>query len=210
MYFRLTACICLSLITSLANASEKAYQLPVTRDGNTTTRVAHYFWAGEYPAPVINVMAGKEGYYTAHAYKSLRELNNPVTCSIKKGLYHPWSKTPNSVINFYTIAPRDEITATKDTTLDSNHIRKGQTIINIIGAGEGYCTGEVDGKVIDYFCDNADTPAFAITVPSDEKFEQWLYVQCREGYRAFIQDEALLKSKGVTRGKIKSYGEITP
>ena len=209
-----TARITLSIITALFSintfASDKSYQLPITRNGKTTTRVAHNYWAGEYPSPVINVQTGGKGNLIVKGYKSLRKLNEPVKCSIKKGLYHPWSKTGNSVITYYTIGPRNEIKATKNTQLDDYKIRKGQTIKNIMPAGEGYCNGLLNGKEISYFCDNADSPDFVETIPSDEKWEQWLYVKCRQGYNAFIQDKALLKYKNITKGKVESYGKVTP
>lgn len=200
---------CLAL-TSLTLASEKSYQLPITRNGKTQTRVAHNFWAGEYPRPVINVKAGEKGYLIVKGYKSLRKLNEPVKCSIKKGLYHPWSKTGNSVVTYYTIGPRNEVKATRTTKLDDYTVRKGETIKNIMPAGEGYCVGLLNNKEISYFCDNAEEPDFVETIPSDEKWEQWLYVKCRQGYNAFIQDNALLKYTNIKEGKIVSYGKVAP
>jgi hypothetical protein len=208
--------IIISIFFMLISAQVLAgsYQLPITRDGKTNTCVAYNSWMGEYPSPVINIKANRKGLTSIKAYRSLRKLNQAVSCTIKNGLYHPWSKTANSVITYYTIIGLVSYKAIKPTKLEKNYIRKGDVIDNVHALSEGYCAGRLKSfsskKEIEFNCADIDKPAFKNIKDGRDIFEQWLYVKCKQGYKAFVKDTNLLKQTGSLHGQIKGYEEISP
>jgi len=181
-----------------------SYKISITRNDITKTRFVYNYWSHEFPTPVINVNARKPGYTKIYAYKSLRKLNQKVICTIKNGLYHPWSKTANSVINYYTIIALHEYIALISTMLDSRPVKKGQIITNVHYLSEGYCSGNLKSNQkiinIDFTCSDIDKNKFKQITTKDNFVEQWLYMKCREGYNAFIKDAALLKQPGIKGG----------
>jgi hypothetical protein len=201
------------LMVPIYEALASSYQLPITRDGQTKKRVAINNWMGEYPQPVISINPKKRGYTTIKAYKSLRKLNQIVSCTIKNGIYHPWSKIANSMIDYYTITEIVSYKALKKARLDKIPVAKGTIIDNIHGLSEGYCSGRLKSgsmKRIEFYCDDINNPAFQ-KIKSGRRFhEQWLYLKCHQGYNAFVQDSQILKQPGVSQGKIKGYGNVAP
>ncbi len=215
MFSLLSGAINAQTIPEGASASKMLnYKLPITRNGITTTKVAVAFWQSEYPGPVIDVSSKKSGTTTAQAYQSLRKLDAPIACAIKNGIYHPWSKTKNSVINYYTITSVEDYRALKTAKLEEYTIHAGDIITNVVYLSEGFCKANLKNRQIEFTCSALqDHPqefqrlGEADTGPSRE---QWLYLKCEEGHKAFIQDTALLKSKGVKKGVIVKYGEVGP
>lgn len=205
------------LIASSAAAAKKdlSYTLPITRDGKTIIRVASLGWSSEYPRPIINVLAGHKGYYHAKAYKSLRKLDQPLECDIIKGLYHPWSKTPNSAISYYSINTLWKERVLQSVKLDGTQLNAGQVITNIFYGSEGFCEGhEKQGtktQVIVFECNKLDNKQnFQRLTPVDNFKEQWIYLKCRQGYNAFVQDISLLRQPDVKEGNVKEYGVVVP
>jgi hypothetical protein len=201
-----------------AQAQVPSYKLPVTRDGKTVTRVASTMWSGEYPGPVIDVNSRKAGTTTIEAYASPRQLSQTVSCTIGNGIYHPWSKTKNSVINFYSLTSLVEFDVVKDVALQGDEdisLSKGSKVSEVIYYGEGYCGAvAVSGsqrKLLAIHCDAIyDNEALVKSTKDDEFHEQWLHVRCAEGTTAFVEDSALLSQKGVKPGRIKGYGNVGP
>ncbi len=100
--------IILTILLFIASASAElgTYKLEVERNGVKHLQVAMNTWQGEYPGPVIDVSSKKKNKTTTvKGWESLRKLSVQKNCTIANGLYHPWSQTKNSVIDFYTIAP---------------------------------------------------------------------------------------------------------
>ncbi len=111
--------IILSTLFFIASASAElgTYKLEVERNGVKSLQVAMNTWQGEYPGPVIDVSSKKKNKTTTvKGWESLRELTVQKSCTIANGLYHPWSQTKNSVVNFYTIAPVLDYVVMKDIT----------------------------------------------------------------------------------------------
>ena len=191
-----------------------SYKLPVTRNGVTVTKVATPFWQSEYPGPVIDVRSKKSGTMTVQAYQSLRKLDSPVACTIKHGIYHPWSKTKNSVIHYYTITPVEDYKALKKAKLEEYTIHAGDIITNVVYLSEGFCKGNLKNRQIEFTCsalqENQRDFQLLGKAENGSRPEQWLYVKCEEGHKAFIQDTALLNTKGVKKGVIIKYGEVGP
>ena len=190
------------------------YKLPITRNGITTTKVAASFWQSEYPGPVIDVSSKKTGRTTVQAYQSLRKLDAPVACTVKNGIYHPWSKTQNSVINYYTLTSVEDYRVRKTVKLEQYTINEGDCITNVVYASEGLCIGNLKDRQIEFRCsalhENPQEFQRLEKQTPDHASEQWLFLKCEEGYEAFIQDSSLLKTKGVKQGVIVKYGEVGP
>lgn len=200
-----------------------AYRLPITRDRQTKTMVAYNIWSGEYPGPVINITEDLK----VVGYKSLRILKDKVSCTVKRGLYHPWAPSP-SLINFHTLTDVQTYTATRVVQLQDSFIfddngtaitelRTGDSVTNIIYLSEGYCSGKMvsaKGKkiVFDFYCDEIiSNEGLANKTPlaNYKNDEQWLNLKCVNGVEAFISDQDLLATPGVTEGAITGYGEVS-
>lgn len=149
----LTALLTLSIITPTAQAQNAqkvqdpdVYTIEIERQGKTYNQTAARFWQGEYPGPVIDVLSKhSKKTTTIQAWDSLRNPQNQRSCTIQNGLYHPWSKTANSVLLYYTI---DELlhyrvreTLNKSQLdalgLTGINIKAGDDIRNVVYLGEG-------------------------------------------------------------------------
>lgn len=231
--------VLLSVSTLFASADELAeapYKLEVERNGVTYLQVAGNYWQGEYPAPVIDVNSKKKkGTTQIQGWKSLRKLNERQSCTVKNGLYHPWSNTQNSVVNYYTITGVNDYVVTKNLTTDVSEsfyvhdgavptIKAGDQIINTFYGSEGIASGiliqnGVKSVVNFYVGIFEENPTFfqsTLSTPSLVKIEdylaaeQWLYLQCAEGHKVFVQDYDLLSQKGVKEGSIQDWGTVVP
>jgi len=190
-----------------------SYALPITRNGVTHLMVAYNFWSGEYPKPVIYVKHSQNNWTRIKGYTSLRTPNKKKVCSIKTGIYHPWSKDKISLINYYSIIPKVDYMAKKNTILDSQKIKKGDILENEVYIAEGSCSYLLNRKKkITTVCieNSAEIPTEfkRIKNPSYAP-EQWLYLNCHEGYHIFVQDIDLLRQPNVRKGKISGYGRVT-
>ena len=201
-----------------AAAETYTYTLPVTRDAKTTTRVAFKSWSGEYPLPVIDVASKKTGATTIRAQKNVRTLDEPISCSIDNGIYHQWSKSKGSLLGFYTLLPLQEYATVSDGFLGEKPVKKGDLVSELVYIAEGNCgaiikRGKKTLASIDFLCTELeDITRFKHTTGNDKDTfrEQWIYVQCKEGDKAFVLDTRLLKETGVREGKVVEYGKIGP
>lgn len=204
------------LVFSIASFAEApvSYLLPIVRNGKTTVRVARNFWSGEYPTPIIDVMSKTKGTTKIQAYKSLRDISKSENCTILNGIYHPWSKSKGSVLEYYQIVSKVEYTAEKNVKIENTELKKGDKISREIYLSEGNCEGVLISKKkketrLEYSCDSAKGAGLVQTSGKEDKFEeQWIQVSCTEGFKAFVRDEALLKIPGVTTGKLIEYGKV--
>ena len=203
--------ICILLFSASVYAESSTYLLTVVRDGKRQTRLAAAFWSGEYPSPIIDVLSQKNGVTTVRAFKSLRELTEPVSCTIQNGLYHPWSKDKISAVNYYSIIALIEYESLKQQSLHGIALQKDDVITQVVYHAEGICGGKLakDKKEIEFYCDSLlNTDNFKALHNKDSFSEQWIQLKCSEKYEAFIQDSALLNHKGVLEGEIAGYGKI--
>ena len=201
--------IILIVTLTFIQATEEPYTIPITRNEVTQTMVAYNFWSGEYPTPVINVKPTNKRWHKIWGYSSLRKIDKKRACTIRSGLYHPWSKDIISIINFYSITPKMDYIVKKDTKLEDEPLKKGDKLENEVYLSEGYCRYTLNGKKsFEAFCISDDDKTFKLIKHSTQNKEQWLYVKCKEGYKVFVKDKDLLNQKGVYKGTIKGYGEI--
>jgi len=222
-------------IGSSNNNAEKfeSFKLPITRNSKKETRVAYNSWSGEYPNPVIDVHSDNvNGLTTIVGYGNLR---NPTeadkqTCTIKNGVYHPWSKNDPSSITYYTIASADDYQVLK--TVDHKiydsagkskimKIPAGAQFVNVIYYGENYCgsiyqigkTKRPFSESCDFFAESKNMKK--LTSQSDFS-EQWLYLSCEEkdetgkNKTVFVKDTELLSQPGIIQGcpDIDHYGSV--
>ncbi|MBY0386505.1 hypothetical protein K2X05_15215, partial [bacterium] len=136
-------------------------------------------WQGEYPGPVIDVRSKKKGRTTVQGWMSLRKLTDRRSCTIKNGLYHPWSESAKSLINYYTIAPVEDYVVSKelsgellesffnvgaDGAEDQVNIKLGDKIINVFYGAEGFSTGTwiQNGKEtqVDFYSDAVENAEY--------------------------------------------------
>lgn len=196
-------------MTLFIQASEEPYLLPIERNGTKHTMLSYNFWSGEYPYPVISVEEKKEKWQTVRGYSSLRDLGKKKSCTIKTGVYHPWSRDKTSLINFYSIIPNVSYVVKHDTILEEMKLKKGDQLKREIYLAEGFCSYTLkDGKNLETFCIDEKNKNFKRLASVAHPREQWLYLKCKESYNIFVQDKDLLKQPHVKEGQITGYGEV--
>lgn len=209
--------------------SSASYKLPITRGGKQSTRVASSYWRGEWPMPMLDVFSEQSGTTKISAYTNLRNPaeENRVACTIKNGIYHPWSDKDPSAVNYYTLSAVEDYKVLRDTTYSvydykkkkeiKVKVPKGALITNVVYGSEGYCTANLKiGKSVraiteacSYFQENKD---FQLISDGGDFSEQWIYMSCEEkdssgkNVRAFVQDKDLQAVPGVKEGCPKAYG----
>ncbi|MDD5548589.1 MAG: hypothetical protein PHI79_03205, partial [Sulfurovaceae bacterium] len=162
----------------------------------------------------------KNGKTTIEGYVSMRDKKERKICTIKNGLYHPWSKDKNSYINFYTIVPVEsyEVISTPANDLAEKSLKTGDKIINIVYLGEGESQGILQSNsnedTLIYFQSQIfeNNPKIFKSIENISTYnndEQWLYLKCDERYNVFVEDKDILSQKGIKKGQITSYGEIS-
>lgn len=181
------------------------YKLPITRNGQTATRVAFRYWSGEWPSPVIDVKSNRSSGSTAiRAYSSLRDpaKSQQLTCTIRNGVYHPWagrgvSETNNrrldpSAITYYTILAAEDYEVVNATSIENGEgtaptaLPRGARIENVVYYGENFCgatlvhNGSSTPVESDcpFFQENTDLRR--IGTPDSFEAEQWIHVTCNE------------------------------
>lgn len=222
--------------TAASAQTEPASKLQtIVRNNKSQTVVQYDFWSYEYPSPVIDVKSKQTGGTTVTAQKSFVQLGHDVPCTIKNGIYHPWSSTENSVEKFVTLTSLREFRARRTHTLaypdyseekgpfeSKIKVQRGDIFTRLIYTSEGYCNVEhvnskhvrkelvVECSIFDNKRLYAET-AKSTPAPKEGETgyaEQWLHLSCAEGYSAFIRDEDLLKAPAVKMGAILGYGTV--
>lgn len=230
--------LAISLFQSISFANDpSSYKLEIIRDSKTQQKMVYRFWSGEYPQPVIDVQSKIKGKTVITASTSLRNPSETVSCTINNGVYHPWSQAKNNTpVIFYSVKSQEDYLVKKKTSMErfvyesetsagrteTYEFNPGDQIQNIYYAGEGYCVGSHIQTIkkqkklteIDFSCELVDDKnSFKRLTPptaKDDLIEQWLYISCAEGHKAFIRDNDLLASPGVKEGTIKDYGSVGP
>ena len=160
--------------------------------------------------PVIDVRAPKGEKVTIQGHASLRKLTEPTkACTIEAGIYHPWSDAHN-VLVFYSILPLEKYEVRKD--IEEHGLKKGDVLDMVMYASEGYCNyTHISGASktsAQIFCDSIRGDGFKKVEYPAHPSEHWLYVQCAEGHKAFVQDTDLFKQTGDRAGTICGHGHV--
>jgi hypothetical protein len=170
------------------------------------------FWSGEYPTPVIKVTA-------ATKVKALKEIPFgsrphviPVSCTLNKGVYHPWARKTKAA--YYSVTGITVHEAKVATTIELDQARgmtkvslnPGEVVRQLAYHGEGYCLVEVKGLKGVAFC--LDEKEFKILI-SNDYYHQYLKASCQEGYQAYISvTDDIFTIKGIESGNITDYGHV--
>jgi hypothetical protein len=205
------------------------YRLPLERGGDKKVRVAYTYWSGEWPGPIPDVSSKhKNGTTKIMGYPSPRVLKGRTSCTIKNGIYHPWSTNTPSLINFYSFISPVDFEALKDTLLAEGtrdgvqtgvKVPKGAKVINVIPLSEGWVSGSVkigqNLRSVDvFYTDLYESKNFVRITPEEDFREQWLHLQCAEkdssgkAQTVFVQDKDLMSQSGVTAGTFDEYGKV--
>jgi hypothetical protein len=170
------------------------------------------FWSGEYPGPVIKVTKNTKVTGTVTLPKAAQPSTKKVTCTLKKGVYHPWATKTKAT--YHAITGVRDYTANKATSLELEllsgtkklAIEKGEVVKFLAYYGEGYCLLQAkDLKGASYCPDEND---YTITKTSDY-YQQYLRISCLEGYKAYVDGSSeILKVKGIESGNISEYGKV--
>lgn len=194
------------LLTLFVQASEEPYLIPIERK---YTMLTYNFWSGEYPHPVISVGDKKKQWQKIMGYPSLRDFGSQKSCTVKTGIYHPWSKDKTSLINFYSLIPPVSYVVQKETSIDGVKLSKGDKLETEIYLAEGFCYYRLsNGKEFQINCLNENDPRFKRIASASYPSEQWLHVKCKENYNVFVKDSDLLAQPSVKKGVIAGYGEV--
>ncbi len=197
----------LFIFSSFLYASEEPYLISISRNGVSQSMVAYNFLSGEYPKPVI-VVNSKSGWNKINGHLSLRKLAKKKACTIRSGVYHPWSNDKTSLISFYSIRPRTSHIAMSNTEIEDQKVEKEDKFINEVYLSEGFCSYSLNGrKRVDINCIRDNKNFKTIEYPAHPS-EQWLYLDCKEGYKVFVQDSELLTQSNITEGQITGYGKV--
>ncbi|MGZ3742454.1 MAG: hypothetical protein ACXWRE_04450 [Pseudobdellovibrionaceae bacterium] len=168
------------------------------------------FWSGEYPDPVIKITADTK-------IKALKKIPvstsvKSVSCTVSKGVYHPWATKTTATYHSVTGITVHE--ARVATTIELEHTRgtkkislkPGDIVRRLAYISEGNCVIEIKGLKGDAMC--PEEKEFKTIVASDY-YRQYLKVSCQEGYPAYISvTDDIFKIKGIKRGNIADYGRV--
>jgi hypothetical protein len=180
-----------------------------------------------HPIPDLNSKQKNETT-TIMGYSSPRVLNERTSCTIKNGIYHPWSTNLPSLINFYSFISPVDFEALKDTVLAEGtrdgvqtgvKVPKGAKVINVIPLSEGYVSGAVKigqslRSVEVFYTELYESKNFMRLTPEEDFREQWLHLQCAEkdssgkARTVFVQDKDLMAQPGVKAGAFAEYGKV--
>ncbi len=176
-------------------------------------------WGGEYPGRVVDVKQTT----------TLEALTGPCSfgtksCTIKPGLYHPWTQDHVSRTAYISVASKTSYIATQDILhyqyvgnreLKDVTYPKGTRFDYVRYSGEGNCLYKVKGQNIVMDCqDRKDLKLVSKETNRVLGNETWelLSVQCEEGHLGWLRvDDALFQKKEtVLEGAITGYGTIGP
>ncbi len=170
------------------------------------------FWSGEYPSPVIKVTKNTKVTGTVTLPKATLPSTHKVTCTLKKGVYHPWATKTNAT--YHSITGVRDYSANHATSLELDlpsgtknlAIEQGEVVKFLAYYGEGYCLLQAKGIKGASTC--LDETTFTITKNSDY-YQQYIHVSCLEGYKAYVDgSNEILKIKGIESGNISDYGKV--
>lgn len=223
------AALALTVFTASLAFAEQGYSTlaKVTRNGESQTRVIYKFWSTEYPSPVIDLNSkDKKGTTTVVAHKFVQDLSNPMNCTIKNGLYHPWSLSARSAKGYVTVTGHDLYRVNKaNSTLNSElSVPEGAVIAEVIYLSEGFCSGVMfnneEGQstttvrhLEDFDCAAILDQENFTQINDKEKTagaEQYIQVKCADGQMAYVRDQDMLKAPGAKEGEITGYGSVGP
>jgi hypothetical protein len=187
------------LLVSLAQAG------PACPDNATLSE----FWPGEYPGPVVQV----NKKLTVEALKQPCGTKT-LTCTVDKGLYHPWSEAQKgSKVSYFSLQPVSSYALLRELSLDGTSYPRGTVVQELAYLSEGMCSLKVGDRTFPENCPGSggqeDTWLELKTGQEPVQLRQFLRVDCVEGHQAYVVvDEAFLARPKVVKGVITGYGSV--
>lgn len=171
------------------------------------------FWSGEYPSPVIKVTADTKMKALKEIPFGSRPYIEPVSCTMNKGVYHPWAKKTRATYHSVTGITVHEAKVATTIELEQGGIvpvkislKPGELVRQLAYYSENYCLIEIKGLKGAAVC--LDEDEFK-TVISNNYYHQYVKTSCQEGYQAYISvTDDIFKIKGIERGSIVEYGHV--
>jgi len=166
-------------------------------------------WSGEYPGPILQINQP----INVSARSIVCDLKPSLPCTVKPGLYHPWSEI--SEATFKTVGKVQRFMTLKKVKFWGVTVPKGTEVIEQFYAAEGQCGLVINGKSFQDMCVSGGdrTDEFQELPQASPGFEnqQYLGVECAEGHKGWVHiNQALLAIPVVQEGEILDYGEVGP
>ena len=176
------------------------------------------FWSGEYPSPVVNVLADTKIDGVINYRKKTK--SNIKACTLPRGQYHPWSMenkdryVSGQPILHYKARSRTMLHGViKGQKRGSRFPLRKNSLISVFSyLSEGQCLLSVGKKAIELVAECPDPKKFEPLNKVNMGRERQLFkADCKEGFIAWIEvNKALFKNKSIEQGSHMGWGKLKP
>ena len=166
-------------------------------------------WSGEYPTPIVQV----NKTITVDALTNICEKKPTLKCTVKPGLYNPWSEI--SKADFKTVGGVRRFMTLKKVEFFDATVPEGTEVIEQFYMAEGMCGLVINGQSAEGYCpSNGDEKGSFKPLPNaspDFVNQQYLGIDCTEGHKGWIHiTDAFMNLPNVQEGEILGYGSVGP
>ena len=175
-------------------------------------------WSGEYPGEVVHVQEKT----TLNARTGPCSFGT-MACTIKPGLYHPWTQDYISKTAYISVSSKKSYIAKRDIKLYGARgwitYPKGTSLAYLRYGSEGNCLYRIHGLRVAAGCPDKMEQEGTLELVSSKKNpilgnDVWkqLALQCEEGHLGWLRvDDTLFQQyPNVLKGSIIGYGKIGP
>ncbi len=200
-----------SAATSTAATSAAATSTGQSASGCGADVVINDWWPGEYPSPVIQVLAP----VSLPARSDICDAEPTLSCRLSPGLIHPWVRDGDA--RFFSVQPvsRFELLQPTELYTDAGPVTLPVgTVVEERGyMAEGMCRLRVEGRRYEGECPgNGDQEGrYRRIGSSDGTVRQFVGVPCDGVRLGWIEvTDGLAERPELTWGQIVGYGEVGP
>jgi hypothetical protein len=166
-------------------------------------------WSGEYPLPIVQV----NKTITVDALTNICEKKPTLKCTVKPGLYNPWSEI--SQADFKTVGAVRRFMTLKTVEFFDVTVPEGTEVIEQFYMAEGQCGLVINGQSAEGYCpSNGDREGSFKSLPNaspDFVNQQYLGIDCTEGHKGWVHiTDAFMTLPNVQEGEILGYGSVGP
>ena len=175
-------------------------------------------WSGEYPGRVVDVQET-----TTLDVRTGPCSFGTIACTIKQGLYHPWTQDSISKTAYISVSSKKSYIAKRDIQVYGSRrwitYPKGTSLEYLRYGSEGQCLYRINGLRVAAGCPDKMEQEGTLALVSSKKNptlgnDVWkqLAVQCEEGHLGWIRvdDTLFQQDPNVLKGSIIGYGKIGP